>query len=821
MLRKQQHTMWTNYIRTTWRNLMRNKLHAALNLAGLGIGLACCLLIALYVAGELRYDRQHAHAERIWRVTRSFHDADGSENLHLSAIAPPFAGLLQAEFPDIEAVTRLFNVGGTALRVGEKVLQEDQVFFADSNFFRLFSVPLRQGEARSALSAPNQLLLSEQLAQRLFGTQDPLGQTLRVDDRLNAKVTGVFQGFEPGSSHFYPEMLLSFPTLLDSALYGRRRLETDFGNNAFYTYLLVAPHFDPAKMSARFPDFLDKSFPPAPTPSAPKPSSWTKLHLQRLSDIHLHSRHDDELEPGGDYARVRMFGLVALAILLLASINYVNLSTAFSLQRAREIGVRKATGALRRQIMGQFLGESVLLALGAGCLAMGLVAFAAPALRNILEINVLPGGWGHVWQLPLALLGLSLLTGLLAGLYPALFLSAFHPIAALKGRLRTGAGNITLRKSLVVLQFAVSIALLVGTLVIERQLDFMQKKALGLDRERVVVLDNNTALLRSWDAFRQELLQNPNMLSACRSSRLPSGQLLDNLGGSSVQLGDTMSPLTVTMPSIATDLDFVETYRIPLAAGRAFSREYPNDSTQAWLLNEAAVRAIGWKSPEEALGKRLVYGGRQDCKVVGVLRDFHFESLHSEIVPMIFYVPRNRNHLFNVSLKMGNDIPAGLAQLAAVWKKFNPEFPLEYRFLDEDFQRLYAAELRQGRLFSVFSGLAILIACLGLFGLATFAAHLRLKEIGIRKVLGASVAGVTGLLAKDFLTLVLLAALIATPAAYFLMQRWLQDFAYRTDLPAWVFAAAALAALAVAALAVSYQSARAALSNPAQTLKSD
>lgn len=812
--------MWQNDFKLAWRNFRKHKLHAFLNLAGLSIGLACCLLIALYIAGEYRYDRQHVLADRLWRVTRTFHDADGAENLHLSGIAPPFAGLLKAEFPEIEAITRLLPNGSTAIRIGDNVFQENGVFYADSNFFRLFSVPVTQGDATAALKEPWQAILSEEAARRLFGNRNPLDQTIRADNQFEYKVAGVFRNYEPGTSHVYPEILFSFPSLRDSVLYGENRLLTDFSNNAFHTYLLVNPRFDPAKMAARFPAFLDKSFPPSTNPNALKPSAFTQLHLQRLTDIHLKSHHDDELEPGGDYARVRMFGLVALIILLIAGINYVNLSTAFSLGRAREVGVRKAIGARRFQIARQFLGESVLLAGGATLLALGLVAAALPVLEKTLGLVLAPSLLS-VWYAPLLLFGLALLTGVLAGFYPAFFLSAFATIPALKGVAASGKHNSLLRKSLVVMQFGISIVLLVGTVVIDRQLDFMQRKALGLDRERIVTVLNNPSLNQKWEAFREELLRHPNVTELCRSSRVPSGQLLDNLGGTSVQLGDTMSPLTVTMPSIATDMDFVQTYRIPLAAGRAFSRDFPNDTTQAWLLNESAVRAIGWRSSDEAIGKRLVYGGRQDCKIVGVLRDFHFESLHSEIVPMIFYIPRNRTHLFNVSVKLGNDIPAGLAQLEQTWKKFNPDFPFDYNFLDEDYGRLYEAEMRQGRLFTVFSGLAILIACLGLFGLATFAAHQRTKEIGIRKVLGATVSGITGLLARDFLKLVGIAIVLASPVAWYFMQKWLAGFAYRTAIPWWIFALAGGVAVAVAFLSVSFQSVKAALANPARSLKSE
>lgn len=811
--------MFSNYLRTAIRNLLRHKMHAALNLTGLSIGLACCLLIALYIAGELRYDRQHLHADRIWRVNRTFLDANGAVSLRLSSIAPPFAGHLQSEFPEIERITR-FLWNGSAIRAGENVFQETNTLFADSNFFKVFTVPMLQGNPETALSAPWQVVLSEKTARRYFGDKNPLDQTIRLNNQFNFKVVGVFRDFETGTSHFYPEVLYAFPTLLDSTVYGRERLLTNFSNNSFYTYLLVNQTFDAGKMEARFPAFIDKIFPPSKKANAPKPSAFTQLHIQRLTDIHLKSHNDGEIEPGGDYARVRMFGLVALIILLIAGINYVNLSTAFSLARAREIGVRKATGALRSQIIGQFLSESVLLTTGATVLALGLCAAAIPLLKKNLDVTLSPSLFA-VWYVPLLLLAGTLLTGFLAGLYPAFFLSSFGTTAALKGRFQSGKESAPIRKSLVVTQFGISVLLLVSTLVINRQLAFLQNKSLGLDKSHIVNLSSNPTLQRQWDAFYAELRDNPAIEGVCRSSRVPAGELLDDLGTSAVQLGDTMTPANTTLKSIATDMDFVQTYNIPLAAGRAFSRDFPNDTTHAWLLNEAAARELGWKHPADAIGKRLDYGGRTDCFVTGVLRDFHFESLHSEIVPMIFYIPRNKRDLFSISVKTSGNLPVALAHLERVWKKFSPDFPYDYTFLDEDYGRLYEAESRQGQMFTVFSGLAVLIACLGLFGLATFAAHQRTREIGVRKVLGASVAGITTLLAKDFLKLVAVAVAIATPLAYYFMHQWLADFAYRIDMQWWMFVAAGLAAVLIAFLTVSFQAVKAALANPVQSLRSE
>jgi putative ABC transport system permease protein len=814
--------MIQNYLLSALRNLRKNKLHAALNLAGLGIGLACCLLIALYISKELSYDRYHANTDRTWRVTRTFHNQDGSVNLHLSAIAPPFGTLLPQHFPEIETITRILKNFGAVVRTeNNERYTENEAFFADENLFKVFTVPLTTGDANTALSAPWQVAISESTAKRYFGDKNPLDQMLGLDSQFKFKVTGVFKDF-PEASHWHPVILFSFASLRDSVLYGERNLQTNFGNNAFNTYFLAASSFDPEKMKARFPKFLDDVFPPPPpdATNVRKPHEFTQLHLQKLTDIHLQSHNDDELEPPGDLARVRLFGFIALIILFIAGINYVNLSTAFSLGRAREIGVRKSAGARRGQIIAQFLAESILLTVGASALAFGLATLALPSLKNGLGIELAPSLLA-AWYVPLAMLGVALLTGILAGLYPAFFMSSFRPVTALKGLASSGTSNISLRKILVVTQFSVSVALLVSTVVIYRQLNFMQNKSLGLDKERIVTLIQNNPLIPKWETFRDELLTSPNVVNAGRSSRLPAGRLLDELGGRSVQMGDTMAPLTASLKMLAVDMDFVPTYQIPLAAGRSLSRDFPTDTTQAWLLNEAAVRAIGWKSADEAIGKRLIYGGREDCYVVGVLRDFHFESLHQEIVPMIFFIPRQKTNLNSISVKLGGDTPAALAHLKHTWEKFNPDFPFDYAFLDENYGRLYEAEMRQGRLYIVFAGLAILIACLGLFGLATFAAHQRTKEIGIRKVLGASVAGITRLLAKDFLKLVAVAIVIASPVAYWAMNQWLSDFAYRIDIQWWVFVVAGTVAVAIAFFTVSFQSIKAALANPVKSLRSE
>jgi putative ABC transport system permease protein len=808
--------MYGTYIKSALRNLWKQKLNAAINLTGLGIGLACCLLIGLYIAGELRYDRYHRNADRIWRITRSFLDEKGTVNLSLGSAAPPFGPLLKRDFPEFEEVTRVLEEEEATLRRNDgEVFLEKEAFYVEPNIFQVFDVPLVAGDAQTALSGPYQVLLSEKTARRYFGTADPLNRELLFNNLVTCRVTGVYRDF-PVASHWHPDVLVSFATLNDSTVYGARRLQGDFSNNSFFTYALVGENFDAQKTAARFPAFVDAILPHDKV----RMSDFTQLHLQRLTDIHLHGHFDTEIEANGDIRRVRTFAIVALLILLIACINYVNLSTAFSLTRAREIGVRKAAGAFNRQLVGQFLTESVVLAFGGMLIALALTALAFPLLRRGLGVE-LQADLLASWYVPAALFGAVGLVGAVAGLYPAFFLSSFRPARVLKGDVKTASGGIGLRKALVVAQFALSIALLAGTFVITRQLDYMQHKALGLDKERIVTFSHSAELARQWDAFRTELLASPLAVEVSRSSRQPSTRLLDDLGMSRVQLGDTLEKSPAVLRYLGVDHNFVPAYNLQLAAGRNFSWEFPTDTTRAFLINEAAARAIGWATPQEAVGKLLEYGGRKDARVVGVLRDFHFESLHRAIDPMIFLIPRRSTSFNQVAVKLGPDLPAALAHLEATYARFAPSVPLDYTFLDEQYGRLYESEQRQGRLFSVFAGLAIFIACLGLFGLVTFAAHQRMKELGIRKVLGASAASLVGLLSKDFLKLVAVAFVLAVPVAWWTMENWLQNFAYRMRLEWWIFALAGLAAVAIALLTVSAQGVKAALINPIKSLRSE
>ncbi|RYY16099.1 MAG: FtsX-like permease family protein, partial [Chitinophagaceae bacterium] len=550
-----------------------------------------------------------------------------------------------------------------------------------------------------------------------------------------------------------------------------------------------------------------------------KPSLFTTINLQKLTDIHLLSHMDDEAEPNGDIKRVYIFSAIALFILLIACINYMNLATARSVLRAREIGIRKVTGATRTELITQFLTESVLITVIALLIAFGLTAISFPLMNTLsgleLKMNSL-----LQWKILIPVLTIPVLVGLLSGLYPALFMSSFQPIKTLKGFLKVGSGNVSFRQVLVVLQFSISIILIISTAIVFQQLHFMQQTNLGYERQHMVTIDYNLALKENYQSFRQELLQHPGIEAAGRSSRTPTGRLLDSQGSGTIK-GDSGTPANADLKNVMADDQFIPAYKIKIIAGRNFSKDFGTD-TSAYILNETAAKNLGYSNPAELVGKTMSYGGNPGA-VIGIMGDFHFESMHQKIVPLVLFTDRASGNAYgDISIRIsGKNIPGALSHIENTHKKFLPEVPFQYSFLDERFQRLYESELKQGSIFAVFSGIAIFIACLGLFGLSAFAITQRMKEIGVRKVLGASVNSIVQLLSKDFLKLVAVAAVIAFPVAWYAMYSWLQDFAYRVTIAWWIFLLAGIIAAVIAIITISTQAIKAALSNPVKSLRSE
>ena len=797
---------------------MKYKFISFINLFGLMVGLTCCLLITTYILNELSYDRYNKNADNIYRITRTFYNGNGEATLNLSTISPPFGYYLPTDFPEIQKMTRLLNFGTVPLRYKDKLINEKDVYFADENLFDVFTVDVLKGNPKTALTDPFSVMLTEDEAKKYFGNEDPINKVIRANNQFDVKVTGIYKPF-PSNAHMHPNMLVSFNTLKDSAVYGEQNLRTNWGNNSFFTYIMLPKGYNIQNMKARFPAFLDKHMTEEYGPN--KPSKSTSLDLQKLTDIHLYSHTDYEAEPNGDISRVWIFGAIALFILLIACVNYMNLSTARSALRAREIGIRKVIGARRKEIIFQFLSESVLLCWVAIIIAGVLTYVMLPWLNKVsgqqLSFDIL-----LKWQVIIPLLITPFIVGILSGIYPSLFMSSFQPVKTLKGLFNAHGSSINFRKVLVVFQFGISIALIITTMIVFQQLRYMQQASLGYDKEHILTLPYYPALNDQYESFRNTLLRNSNIKDVGRSSRIPTGRLLDGQGAQAPG-NDSMVPVKADIRYVAADYDFIPTYGVHIVAGRNFSRDYGTD-TASFILNEAAIRAVGWKSPQEAVGKNFKYGGQMG-HIVGVTNDFHFESLHQTIAPLILVMPtpaQAANSYGYLSIKIsGGNIPSALATIKDTWQKFLPELPYQYTFLDENFAKLYEAEQRQGTIFIIFACLAIFIACLGLFGLSAFSITQRVKEIGVRKVLGANVSTIVALLSKDFLKLVLIAAIISFPIAWYAMHNWLQDFAYRINIQWWVFVVAGILAALIALITVSFQAIKAALANPVKSLRTE
>ena len=792
--------MWKNYLKIAYRNLVRQKGYAFINIAGLALGVACCMLIGLFVWSELAFDRFHERAERIYRVVKV---ADESEGVKASANMPaPMGPALVADLPGVETVVRLASKQYRALvQHGSKRFYESGIVYADSNFFGVFSFRLIEGNPATALQRPYTMVLSERMAEKYFGGGQPVGKTLTLDDEHTYEVTGVIEDAPEGSSIRYG-FIGSFATQ-----YAEQRLmmveeNEGWSMSSFPTFLLLGEGVSVEDVEAKLPPLL-KTYTDAPWVVEPA------YRLEPLTQLHLHAQAPNDLGPSGDMRYVHIFSCVALLILLLAGANYVNLATARASRRAREVGVRKAAGAGQGQLVRQFLGESLLLCVLAVALGFGLAHATLPLFDALTTTSLEAQRLSHPLFLT-AVAGLTVLLGVGAGAYPALLVSRFRTTDVLKGG-GGRAGGTRFRQGLVVFQFAVSVALLVGALVVWQQLDYVQTTRLGLEKEQRVAISARGEIgdMERAQTFKQELLQHAAITQASVTNAVPA------LWGAQVSVEAEGVEEEPMVHLYGVDADFLQTLGIKLKTGRSFSEVRGTDAERAALLNETAVRALGWRDP---VGKEIVFGGNQARTVVGVVEDFHLTSMHEEIEPVLIVPPVwNVSHVV-VAIRPEHTSEA-LGTIRETWTRFEPTHPLDYVFLDDAFARLYEAEQRVARIFSFFFVLAIVIACLGLFGLVAFTAEQRTKEIGIRKVLGASVTSIVTLLSKDFLKLVLIAFALAVPVAYLAMQAWLADFAYRIDLGVGVFSLAGGLALAVALGAVSYHALKAARADPVESLR--
>lgn len=801
--------MFKNYLKIALRNLLKHRAYSFINITGLAVGLACCLLISLYVKDELSYDRYHAKADRIFKVVMDSRRSDKESKVALTPA--PLAEALVRDFPEVETTTRLFTFFGEGLvKYGDKRFNQPGIYFGDSTFFAVFSIPLRSGDAKTALARPNTVVLSETAARKYFGNEEPLGKTLSLNDDFDVQVTGVM-GDIPANTHFHCDFLISLTTTRMS------RSPSFITNNNFHTYAVLRQQASPQALEAKFPEAIKRYAAAQVTARFGQTfeeytaaGNETKWMLVPVTDIHLRSNREYEIETNGNIATVYLFATIAAIVLLIACINFMNLATARSASRAKEIGVRKVIGSNRLQLLRQFLTESLLLSFLALLVALVLVELLLPTFNQLAGKQIETSFFANGSSIAI-LASVTLLVGLLAGSYPAVVLSAMRPALVLKNILAVSKSGAWIRRGLVVFQFAISVALIAGTFIVHNQLGFVLKRQLGFDKEQILVVKRASALGQQRETFKQKLLQNASVINAATSTTLP-GKLY---GRSTYRaLGSPMEN-TYAMHEMYVDEAFLPTLAITLTAGRNFSREFATDSS-AVILNEAAAELFGWADP---LGQTLTQPGDSlwRANVIGVVQDFHFESLHKKIQPLVILYRPFYQYL-SIRVRPEN-IAATVQAVEKLWQEFIPQQSFEYSFLDQDFDGQYRAEQRTGKIFGIFAALAIFIACLGQFGLASFTIQKRTKEIGVRKVLGASVASIVGMLSKEFIKLVALGMLIASPLAYYMMNRWLQDFAYRIDIGVMTFILAGSLALVIALLTVSLQSVKAALANPADALR--
>ncbi len=806
--------MYSNYIKIAWRNLIKKKGYSTINILGLALGIACCLLIMMYVNHERSFDNYHTKGDRIYRILHGWKDeksgkGNSLEDFWVWGNAPVGPALIQ-NFPEIDKVVQFSGRSDILLTKDETSFQEDGVFFMDSTVFDVFSWKLLKGNPKTALAAPYSIVLTETTAKKYFGSEDPLGKTLRGSESAGRSdagdylVTGVMEDV-PENSHFRFNMLLSMSTF-------RKSIPVVFdqwGYADFYTYFLVNENFDRANFESKLLDFRRKY--------TDSPEDKSTVAIEPLSEMYLGTVAQRQPGEIGSIANLYIFSIIGFFVLVIAIINFMNLSTARALERSKEVGIRKSIGALRQSLIKQFISESFVIVLFSIVVAIAIVVFALPFMNNITG-RPLALGQFITWEYGAWLAIAALAVGIIAGSYPAFVLSSFNPIAALKAARQSGNVGVRLRKGLVIFQFSLSIALIGGTIVVSMQMKHILNKNLGFDKEQMLILDYNydEQVNMKRELLKAEMERNPSVLSSAFSRSVP-GSYFPNA------YTEIMSPEGSLKGEgqavFEVGVDFVEHFDLQVVAGRSYSRNFPIDTVGSLVINESAARQYGYGDPADIIGKKFDQWGRQG-EVIGVVKDFNFTSLHKAIEPLTLrYSPYSCRYL---SLKVKSDeIARTLSQVEETWSQLVPHRPFLYSFLDDNFNKQYQRDLKFQTLFAVFSSLAIFIACLGLFGLATYTTEVRTKEIGIRKVLGADVKSIVTLLSKDFVVLVALAILIATPVAQYTMNQWLQSFAYRIEIPMWTFILAGLSAMIIALVTISFQTIKAAVTNPVDSLRSE
>jgi len=788
--------MIRNYFKIAWRNITRHKAYSFINLSGLAIGMASSILILLWVQNELSYDRFHKNADQTYRITC---DASGFKAAVNTAGMP--AGL-KAQMPEIKNTVRLSHLSSNLFEAGTRKFEEKRVFYVDSTFFQVFSFQLVKGDPSTALNRVDGVLLTQDMAKKYFGQEDAIGKVLRKDNGSNVVVTGVLANI-PANSHLQFDFLLPMSSIVQSTDDLKNNTWSNFN---FYSYVVLDKSFVPSPATfLKFNQKMNAIY------KAHKPDQKIVFQLQPLTSIHLAAPLQVDLEGHGNSQYVTIFFIVAILILIVACINFMNLATARSARRAREIGLRKVSGAIRRQLILQFLSESVLISFLALLLALAMVYLFLPVFNNLadkqLTINFLDA------KLGLSLIGIAVLTGLVSGSYPALFLSGFNPVKVLKGNMKSMGGNLTFRNTLVVMQFVVSILLLVGTVTIYNQLKFIQNRNPGFEKANLLYMPMNGDMWNKQQALKTELKRNPLTANFAVVNDLPINLIAGTLN---VQWDGKDPKSQTVIPSMDINEDFLSVFKMKILKGRGFSSAFKTDSNN-FVVNERMLVEMGLK-PDNAIGKRLDFSG-QKGNIIGVVQDFNFKPIQQAIEPLVLRFNRYGGYIILRTQPKATE--ATIKALEQISRQLNPAYPFKYDFLDQDLARMYKGEQKMGSIFNLFAGLAIFISCLGLYGLSAFMAEQRTREIGVRKVLGASLMNIVYLLSTGFTRLILIAIVIAVPLSWFAVNQWLQGFAYHINIGWAVFVLSSLAALFISWVTVSYESIKVAIVNPIKSLRSE
>lgn len=786
-------SMFKNYLLITVRNLKKNSLHSMLNIVGLAVGLAAFLLIALYVQHELSFDRHFTNADRIFRVVRE------DRAFTPAALAPAAV----EKFPEITVAARILRSRDTLVSYGQKHFQEEKFYWADPEFFEVFSIFFLYGDPKTVLLDPDAILLSASTAKKYFGSGDPMGKTLVVSDAHQFKVAGVFKDM-PANSHMIMDVIVPYKRYFQ--ITGNDI--TSWRSNFSYTYVLLQSGTNPEELESKFAPILEKPLFIKAGMQEPYPKIYS---IQPVTEIHLYSHRMQEIPGNNDIKYIILFSSVALLILFIACINYMNLATARSLRRGREVGMRKVVGAQRKQLIFQFLGESVAVTVLAMSLAIFMLLLLLPVFNSLVERQLQLDLLNNP-QLGLGLVGITLLVGILSGSYPAVRISAFRPIAVLGRSFFRKGKRSSMRNILVLVQFSITIFLIICTLTVKGQLDFIKKVDMGYAREQIITIPvRDRAVRRNIDSLKTELLGHPEVIAVATSGRLPND--IDTFTARDWTGRNQDDPIPIFYNT--ADYDFVDLFAMEIVQGRNFSQDFPSDEKGVFLVNEAAVSVAGWEEPME---QELTHWKGNKGRIIGVIKDFHLHSLHRPIDPLYIFLDKRDFLYLSIKIK-AVDIPAALGHTAEVMQRFSPNYPFSYSFFDEVFARSYFTEQKMGNIFGYFAGLAIFIAGLGLFGLVAFAAEQRTKEIGIRKVLGASMTKILFLLSREFMRWVLLANIIAWPVAYLIMHKWLQNFAYRINIGIVIFLVSGGTALFIAFLTVGLQALKSAAADPVAALR--